>query len=217
MKSVATIKIKIPRNNLLLETMKQYSKAIQFIADEGFKAKISNRYKLHHICYYKAKEYFNLPSQFVINANRVASQGLKSVKPNKGSKPRFKENMPLAFDKRTFTFSKEKVRLSTIKERINIPIKIPEYYLKYLDWNYQTALLTIDKKGKFFLNITFSRDISIRPVSNGLHLGVDVGINHIAVTSNRQFFSGNKIKRYRLKFKRLRAKLQAKGTRSAQK
>ena len=217
MKSVATIKIKIPKNNLLLETMKQYSKAIQYIADEGFEAKISNRYKLHHLCYYKARERFKLPSQFVINANRVASQTLKSVKTNKGSKPIFKQLMPLAFDKRTFTFSKDKVKLSTLKERIDVPIQIPEYYLKYLDWSYQTALLTIDKKGRFFLNITFSRDISINEISNRLQVGVDVGINHIAVTSNRQFFSGNKIKRYRLKFKRLRARLQSKGTRSAQK
>ena len=217
MKSVATIKIKIPRNDQLLETMKQYSKAIQYIADEGFKANIHNRYKLHHLCYYDTRKLFNLPSQFVVNANRVASQALKSIKANKGRKPQFKEMMPLAFDKRTFTFSKEKVRLSTLKERIDIPIEIPEYYLKYLSWSYQTALLTIDKNGRFFLNITFSRDININKISNGLQVGVDVGINHITVTSNRQFFSGNKIKRYRLKFKRLRAKLQAKGTRSAQK
>ena len=217
MKSVATIKIKIPRNNLLIDTMRQYSKAIQYIANEGFKTKISNRYKLHHLCYYKARERFKLPSQFVINANRVASQTLKSVKTNKGSKPIFKEFMPLAFDKRTFTFNKDKVRLSTLKERIDIPIQIPEYYLKYLSWSYQTALLIIDKKGRYFLNITFSRDINTQTISNGLQLGVDVGINHIAVTSNRQFFSGNKIKTYRLKFKRLRAKLQAKGTNSARK
>ena len=217
MKSVATIKIKIPRNNLLVETMIHYSKAVQYIADEGFKAQISNRYKLHHLCYYKVRERFKLPSQFVINANRMASQALKGIKTNKGSKPKFKGMMPLAFDKRTFTFSKDKVRLSTLKERVDIPINIPEYYLKYLSWNYQTALLTTDKRGRFFLNITFSRDINIQPISNGLHLGVDVGINHIAVTSNRQFFSGNKIKRYRLKFKRLRAKLQAKGTRSSRK
>jgi len=193
--------------------MKRYSETVQYIADEGFKAKISNRYKLHHHCYYDAKERFKLPSQFIINANRVASQSLKSAK----SKPIFKEFVPLAFDKRTFTFTKDKVRLSTIKERIDMPIKIPKYYWKYLDWSYQTALLTTDKKGRFFLHITFTKDIKAQMTSNRLQLGVDVGINHVAVTSNRQFFSGTKVKTYRLKFKRLRAKLQAKGTRSAKK
>ena len=217
MKSVVTIKIKIKHNKLLLETMRQYSKAVSYIANKGFKANIHNRYKLHHLCYYDARKLFNLPSQFIINANRIASQTLKSVKTNKGSKPIFKEYMPLAFDKRTFTFSFDKVRLTTINGRIDVPIEVPEYYWKYLDWSWQTALLTIDKHNRMFLNITFSRDTNINKISNRLQVGVDVGINHIAVTSNRQFFSGTKIKTYRLKFKRLRARLQSKGTRSSQK
>lgn len=126
MKSVVTIKIKIPTNKLLLETMKQYSKTISYIADKGFEAKVHNRYKLHHLCYYEARDKFKLPSQFIVNANRVASQTLKSTK----AKPLFKEIMPLDFDKRTFTFSFDKVRVTTINGRVDIPIEIPEYYWK---------------------------------------------------------------------------------------
>ena len=217
MKSVATIKLKIKHNKQLLETMKQYSKAVSYISNRGFDTNTYNRYKLHHLCYYDARKLFNLPSQFIINANRVASQTLKSVKTNKGFKPTFKEYMPLAFDKRTFTFSFDKVRLTTINGRIDVHIEIPEYYWKYLDWSYQTALLTIDKHSRMFLHITFSRDFNINKISDRLQVGVDVGINHIAVTSNKQFFSGTKIKTYTLKFKRLRARLQSKGTRSSQK
>lgn len=215
MKSVTTIKIKIPNNKLLLETMKQYSKAVSYIADEGFKNNISNRYKLHHLCYYNTRYLFNLPSQFVINANRVASQTLKSVKRNKGSKPAFKDFMPLAFDKRNSTWLGDTIRLATMQKPITIDLDIPEYYWKYLDWNYQTALLVIQKQ-RMFLHITFSRYINTQRSSDGF-LGIDVGINHVAVTSNRQFFSGNKIKSYRLNFKRLRAILQSKGTNSARK
>jgi len=217
MKSVTTIKLKIRKNKLLLNTMKKYSKVVSYIANKGFKTKTFKRYDLHHLCYYKAREKFKIPSQFVINANRVASQTLKSVNTNKGSKPVFKEFMPLDFDKRTFTFSFNKVRLTTIKGRIDVPIEVPEYYWKYLDWSPQTALLILDRKDRMFLHITFSRDFNIRQNSDRLQLGVDVGINHIAVTSNRQFFSGNKVKRYRIKFKKLRSRLQAKGTRSSQK
>ena len=217
MKSVVTIKLKIPMNKVILRTMKTYSKAIQYIANQGFKSKVYNRYDLHHLCYYKARERFKIPSQFIINANRIASQTLKSVKSNKGSKPVFKPYMPLNFDKRTFTFFFDKVRLTTIKGRIEVPIEIPEYYWKYLDWSYQTAILTIDKLNRMFLHITFSKDINISKTSNRLQVGVDVGINQVAVTSDRKFFSGNDIKKYRIKYKRLRARLQSKGTRSAQK
>lgn len=216
MKSVATIKIRIPFNRLLFDTMKQYSKVIQYIADKGIEADIYNRYKLHHLCYYDARQKFNLPSQFIINANRIASQTLKAIKTNKGNKPVFKEVMPLDFDKRTFSFNSSKIKLTTIDGRIEVPIQIAEYYRKYLDWSAQTAILTIDKKNTMFMNITFSKDINIERGSDGF-LGVDVGINHIAVTSDMDFFSGTKVKRYRLKFKRLRARLQSKGTRSAQK
>ena len=74
MKSTTTIKLKLTSNNKLLETMKEYSKAVAYIADKGFTSGVHNRYELHHLCYYEVRAKYNLPSQFIINANRVASQ-----------------------------------------------------------------------------------------------------------------------------------------------
>jgi putative transposase len=215
MKTVATIKLKIPYVKEIVATMEEYSKAVSYIADNSYKAQICKRYDLHHLCYYDTRDRFSLPSQFVINAIRVASQTLKSVKTSKGGKPSFKTFLPLPFDKRTFTFSFDKVRLTTIAGRIDVPLDIPEYYWKYLDWRPQTAQIVKTKNG-LYIHITFSRDVAI-PCINGKTIGVDVGINHVAVTSNRQFFRGEEVKRYRIRFKRLRAKLQAKGTRSSRK
>jgi len=215
MKSVVTIKLKIPQREEVLELMEEYSKAASYIVDKGHKAGVFNRYKLHHLCYYEAKERFKLPSQFIINANREASQTLKSVKANKGGKPVFKKCLPLPFDKRTFTFKFDTVRLTTLEGRIDMPIEVPEYYWKYLDWSPQTAQIVRTWKG-LFIHITFSRSVN-SCVHNGKVIGVDVGINHVAVTSTKQFFSGSKIKSCMIKFKRLRGKLQAKGTRSSKK
>ncbi len=213
MKSVVTIKLKIPKNQALIETMREYSKAVSYIADKGYKNNTYRRYELHHLCYYEAKKMFNLPSQFIINANRMASQTLKTIKTTKGSKPNFKQLLPLPFDKRTFTFQSDKVRLATICGRIDFPIEIPEYYWKYLDWSPQTAQLLI-KKNQLFLHITFSRDIAA-PLYVGKPIGIDLGINNIAVTSQNKFFNSKDVKEKRIKFKRLRTKLQAKGTKSA--
>ncbi|MFC1768787.1 RNA-guided endonuclease InsQ/TnpB family protein [Nanoarchaeota archaeon] len=214
MKNFVTIKLHIPKTKLLLETMRQYNQAVSYISNKGFDTNTWNRYNLHHLCYYEARKIFKLPSQFIINANRVASQTLKSIRKKKASRPIFKEYLPLSFDKRTFSFYYDKVRLTTINGRIDIPIEIPEYYWKYLDWNPQTANVILDRKGIMFIHITFSRAIKI--IKSQGRLGVDVGINHIAVTSDRKFFTGSKIKNYRIKFKRLRTKLQVKGTRSAE-
>lgn len=217
MKSVATIKLKIPYNKPLIDTIKTYSQAIQFISDRGFNSKVSNRYKLHHLAYYEARERFALPSQFIINAIRVASQSLKSTKTNKGSQPIYKEIMPLDFDKRTFTFSFDKVRISTMDKRINIPIDIPEYYWKYLDWNYQTMQIVFDKRKRMFLHITFSRDITIPKDFLTDFKGIDVGINNIAVTSDKLFFNSKHTKFIKSKYRYLRSRLQSKGTRSSRK
>ena len=91
MKKRITLKLKIPNNNLLVESMKTYSEAISFITEQGYQNNISNRYQLHNLTYYQAKEKFNLPSQYIINAIRISSQTLKSIKSNKGSKPKYKE------------------------------------------------------------------------------------------------------------------------------
>ena len=215
MKSVITIKLEIPQKKEIIEVMQQYSKAVSYITNKGFKYGVCDRYTLHHFCYYKARKKFKLPSQFIINANRIASQTLKSVKSNKGGKPVFKEFLPLPFDKRTFSFNSDKIKLTTFNGRINIPIEVPQYYWQYLDWSPQTAQVIKTKK-RLFIHITFSRVIHPSvSCSNSKTVGVDVGINHVAVTSEKQFFNGKKIKTYRLKFKRLRAKLQAKGTRSS--
>ncbi len=215
MKKRVAIKIKIPNNKLLISSMKTYSETINYISEEGYKNGVVNRYQLHHLTYYKAKDKFNLPSQYIINAIRISSQTLKSVKTNKGSKPKYKEYMPLDFDRRTSSFYFNKVRLTTIKGRIDIPIEIPEYYWKYLDWNYQAARLVYDKKkNQTYLHIIFRKDMQeIKPT--GEFIGVDLGINNIAVTSNKEFFNSSKIKQIKSKFKHLRSRLQSKGTKSS--
>ncbi|MBI2671917.1 hypothetical protein HYX16_03205, partial [Candidatus Woesearchaeota archaeon] len=211
MKSVATIKLKIPNNKILIDSMKQYSKAITYISDQGYKNKIINRYKLHHLVYYKARKKFNLPSQYIINAIRIASQTLKSVKTNKGSNPFYKELMPVDFDRRTFTFFPDKIRLTTIKGRIDIPVEIPEYYKKYLGWKYQTCML-IYNKNKLFLHIVFSKETNFLQSKNPKITGIYLGINNISVTSNKKFFNSHKIKKTKIKFRYVRSRLQSKGT-----
>jgi IS605 OrfB family transposase len=126
--------------------------------------------------------------------------------------------MPVDFDRRTFTFFPNKIRLTTIKGRIDIPIEIPEYYKKYLNWKYQTCKLFYDKKqDKLFLHITFSREIDFIQTKNPKITGIDLGINNIAVTSDMKFFNSSKIKNTKIKFKYIRSRLQSKGTKSSKK
>ena len=215
MKSVVTVKLKIKSNPIIIKTMGVYSKTVSYISNKGFDCGVSRRYDLHRLCYYECKEKFKLPSQFIINANRIASQTLKAIKKSKGSKPIFKEYIPLDFDKRTFVFRFDNIRLTTMHGRINIPIDIPEYYWKYLDWSPQTAQIIL-KKDQLFIHIIFSKNKKI-PLPSGKSVGIDLGIRTLAVTSEKKFFNIKQVKNKRIMFKRLRKKLQAKGTTSAKK
>ena len=212
MKTVATIKLKIRNSKELLNMSNTFLKAVQYAIDKGFEAKISNRFKLHHLVYNDLRQW--LPADFACEAIAKASENLKSTKFKR--KPIMK-SCPISFNRNLFTFSFDKVRLATFtpRQRKNIPIDIPEYYWKYLDWNYQTLEVIKDRKGRMFFHITFSRQINsnITSRSNGKVIGVDLGINNLAVTSEGVIF---KTPKTRIKqFHYLRKRLQSKDTKSA--
>ncbi len=211
MRLVATIKVKVAKNSELLEMSKTFLKSVQYAIEKGFENKISNRFKLHHLVYKDLRKL--LPSNFASMAIAKASANLKSVKLKKKPVMKF---CPIIFDRKLFTFSFEKVRLATFnyRQRKDIPIEIPEYYWKYLDWRYQTLEVVEDEKGRMFFHITFSREVPTPSTSCGNEkLGVDLGVNNLAVCSNGRVFKGYKTKI--IQYQYLRRKLQRKGTKSA--
>ena len=216
MKTVATMKIKLPFNKNLLDTMKQYSKSAQMVADLGFGQSISNKRTLHDATYRTIRELLDLPAQLVCSSRDKACEALKSVFRKQSSKPEFKQFLAIRYDTRSFSFKKSEVSLCSINGRIKIPINIPEYYKQYLDWDVGSADLIYDCKHRMFLHVVVSRDVDVDSVfcGNRKTVGVDVGVNPIAVTSEKQFFS-NTMKNTMERYERLRSVLQAKGTKSA--
>lgn len=214
MKSIATMKIKISSNQTLLDTMEQYSKSAQIVADVGYNQGINNKRVLHDATYRVIRELLDLPAQLVCSSRDKACEVLKSVFRKQGSKPEFKQFLTIRYDARSFSFKESEVSLCSINGRIKIPIKIAEYYKQYLDWNVDSADLIYDCKHRMFLHITVSRDIDTAFSSSNGFVGIDVGVKPIAVTSEKQFFS-NTMKSTMERYEHLRSVLQAKGTKSA--
>src|SRR3990167_5027392 len=125
MKTVATIKIKVSSNKQLLDMSNTFLQAVQYAIDKGFEAKVSNRFKLHHLVYKDLRKW--IPADFACEAIAKASENLKST--NLKIKPVIK-SCPISFNRNLFTFSFEKVRIATFipRQRQDIPIEIPEYY-----------------------------------------------------------------------------------------
>jgi IS605 OrfB family transposase len=92
---------------------------------------------------------------------------------------------------------------------------IPEVFEPYLEWKLGESTLIKDYKGRYFFCFTFSKevDIQLKTSNHCTILGVDLGVNTLAVTSDGDFFGS--LKQQRIGWERLVADLQSEGTRAA--
>ena len=105
--------------------------------------------------------------------------------------------------------------IATVRGRIKCALVIPACYYKYLDWSIISSILKYEKnKRRFFVGIVME---SASPPLNitGKVLGIDRGLKNIAVCSNNRFFNSSQVNNVRGKYRKIRAELQAKDTRSS--
>ncbi|MBR9702902.1 IS200/IS605 family element transposase accessory protein TnpB, partial [Candidatus Woesearchaeota archaeon] len=119
------------------------------------------------------------------------------------------------YDLRTFTPFLESgyVSVSTVAGRKKISIKIPNYFDKYKDWHVKAATLK-HKNGRLFF-VLIAEKGAPKPETPKTVLGVDLGVNNIAVCSNNMFFNSKHLKKVKGRYQYLQKKLQSIGTRSA--
>lgn len=204
-----SVPIKLKVNDLIIRTIEIYKKGLQHCVDVAWGMKIKNNIELHPFVYKTIRE-FGLPSQLAISCIKQSCGIVKKAKTNPSIyRVSIRYNQP-----RSFSFKNNILSISTIQGRVKIPIQIPEYALKYFDWKIAESLLTFSKE-KYYFTFTFLKEASKNSTLQNRVLGVDLGINNLAVTSDNQFFHSSKVKQIKRKFKFLRSKLQAKGTKSA--
>jgi IS605 OrfB family transposase len=205
----ATAKIKIKATPEIIQTLKVYSKGLQFCINTAWDKKIRNNIKLHPFVYKKLKA-MGLQSQLAITCIKQSCGMVKRAK----SKPIIKRASIRYNFHRSASFKNNILSLATIKGRVKIPFTIPNCYKEYFNWDVKESLLRIDKKCRCFFIFTFSKDINSESSNFQRVLGIDVGVNTFAVTSDNRFF-GKRIKQKRVKRDKLVSQLQAKGTKSA--
>lgn len=214
MKLTRTIKIKlnIPVDEIK-PTLEAYTDAFNYVCQTGWQDKDLNGVSLHHKTYRITRVY--LPSQLAVSARMKATETLKSIKKKqKATCPRSKL-CSIRYDARSYNiwFNRNEISLLTVNGRKKFLIIIPEYFKQYLNWRRTSADLFLRRNG-IFLHIIFEKEISdINP--SGQIIGVDRGINKIAVTSNNHFFNGGQIKNVSRRYEKLRSALQSCGSKSA--
>jgi IS605 OrfB family transposase len=207
---VRSIPVKLKVEDLIIRTIELYKQGLQLCIDKAWEMKIRNNIKLHPFVYRDLRN-LGLPADISIGCIKQACGMVKKAK----AKPFIKKVSVNYKPRRTFSFKNNILSLSTIGGRIKLPFKIPDYALRYFNWKIVESLLFI-RDNKCFFIFTFTAE---NPIASNQHcevLGIDCGINKLAVTSQNKFY-GKDFKSKRIKHDRTVSQLQSKCTKSAKK
>jgi putative transposase len=196
---------------LLLETMKRYNEACNFVADKAFSLRLSNKHKLQKEVYTQVRERLGLTAQFTI---MIISKVVEVYKRDKDIKPTFRELGSIQYDQRNSWVSIDGVSIMTLQGRLKLATRIGEYQKARFD-RVRGQCDLICRNGVFYLIVvvdTPEKKSEYDPVGP---LGVDLGIENIAVDSDRQIFESKKVEKARQHYNKQRSVLQKVGTKSA--
>jgi len=210
----AKIKLKISADELRT-TFDRVTQAFNYVCKIGYESKDFNSISLHNKTYYDVRRLFNLPADLAVQTRMKSAESLKPAIKKKRKCPQSKLcSVRLSSKNYSIWFDRKVVSLLTVDGRIKTSFHFPEHFRQYITWRRKSAELII-RKNKVFLCAVFQKDIEgFQQLDNPVVLGIDRGINKIAVCSNNTFFNGSILK-VSHKYQRLRRQLQKRGSKSA--
>ncbi|WP_049930247.1 RNA-guided endonuclease InsQ/TnpB family protein [Halosimplex carlsbadense] len=215
--------------DLLRETIHQFLHAANYVVDAAYDGEWVETRKsaLHEETYADVRDRTELHSNHVQSARDRAVDALKSVvaKWSKGESatlPTF--TTPFCeYNQRNATFHNDHATLATVDGRVTVEYVFPDEnrdtphseYLRSDEWETTGATLHY-RNGSFYLHVRTKANVDVpnRP-ENGTVLGVDLGIENLAVTSTGQFWSADELNHWRQEYVERRQSLQKCGTRWA--
>ncbi|QZP38267.1 RNA-guided endonuclease InsQ/TnpB family protein [Halobaculum magnesiiphilum] len=216
------------QRTLLEETISEWKRGCQLATDMAW-GKCNAKSDVQPLAYDDVRDQTDLGSQHAILATHQAAQAITGCLERRSngknvSKPTFTAPT-VKYDTRTMTlFDDDTVSLSTTESRIRCRLALPDaddgYQRQYLDsdeWEPTESTLTT-RDGDYFLHMGFRRpktDTERNTAEDGTVLGVDLGIENLAVTSTARFINGRELSHTLREFENVRAGLQQTGTRSA--
>ncbi|WP_254823203.1 RNA-guided endonuclease InsQ/TnpB family protein [Haloglomus halophilum] len=223
--AITRLRVDTSDRRLLERTIDEFRDGCQLAVERGFPG-VTEKQRLQSLAYDDVRDATALKSQHAILATHRAAEAIAGVRDSwdegqSASKPEF-TSPTIPYDDRTMTlFDDGTVSLTTVESRVRPELALPEdedgYQYQYLEddrWSVTESSLTI-RDGEFYLHLGFRRPTEATTAEDGTVLGVDFGIENIAVTSTARFFSGRELAHEQRQFEQRRASLQQTGTRSA--
>lgn len=194
----------------LLETMERFNLACNYAASKGA---YTSKYELQKVVYRELREKYGLGAQMSI---RVISKVVEAYKRDVSKVPEFRQRGSIQYDQRNLSWKGlDRVSISTIKGRMILKTRIGDYQKQHLHSKVVRGQADlIYRNDSFYLAVVVDAPEKT-PYEPKDILGVDLGIVNIATDSTGEHFSGKKVDETRERYASLRARLQAKGTKSA--
>ena len=217
--------------DLLRETIRQFLDAANYVVDTASDGDWVETRKsiLHDETYDEVRGRTDLHSNHVQSARDRAADALKSTvakwkRGKEASLPTFTSSF-VEYNQRNATFYGDHATLSTVDGRVTAEYVLPDEpcdtpHSQYLfSDEYETTGATLhyrEHSDEFYLHVrTTAAADDPDPPENGTVLGVDLGVENIAVTSTGEFWSGDELYHWHREYEKRRASMQQRGTRDA--
>jgi putative transposase len=214
MKLITQVKLQTTSEQLaaLKQTMQAANRACDYISSVAWDKKTFMRFALHKLVYQDVRKQFGLSAQVVV---RCIAKVADAYKLDKRRKRKFKPQGAITYDDRILSWQLEQSQVSlwTTNGRIKIPFVCGDKQSELLKTRQGESDLILFRD-ECYLSATC--DVAEpEPIQSEGVLGVDLGVVNIAVDSDGTVYSGKTINNVRIRHRRLRTKLQKKGTHSA--
>ncbi len=218
---------------LLCETVDEFLWAANYVVDHAWQGeyKTTSKAQLQEETYDDVREQTRLHANLVQNARNKAADAVQGVvarwkQGEYAGKPHFSQPTAV-YDKRCATFHDKYVSLATVDGRIEVDYVLPDEdrdtpHSRYLDNDdYEvTGAELHTKDGEWFLYFRTKAEMEFdapeqATTGHSTVLGVDLGVNQLAVTSTGTFWSDDEFDHWRREYEERRGSLQQCGSRHA--
>lgn len=197
----------------MLATMRACNAAANQAANVAFQHRTANKITVQKLCYYDLRYAFGLSAQMAILAVHKACGAYKR---DKAKQPVFRDTGAIAYDPRILSFKgRDAISILTLDGRIIVPIVYQGRWTQGPENRIRGQADLVHRDGMFFLAVVI--EVPEPPAGDEPEgwMGVDLGIVNLATDADGQAHCGKAVRAVRRRNVRLRAKLQAKGTKSA--
>ena len=196
----------------LLRTIETVNQACNWLSERAWYTKEFRQFPLHRAFYKSLRADFLLTAQMVV---RLIAKVADAYKPDEKRERAFRKHGSIAYDGRILSWNMAGSRISiwSVDGRLTIPFVCGERQRQLLAFQRGESDLVYCEGNWFLFTTVDIPDLKEREAIDWL--GVDLGIVAIAQTSDGVRHAGGHLNGLRVRHRRLRKKLQAKGTRAA--